>query len=107
MRAQVWDPQVLGRVSPSMQKFYETSITFFLEEALIEAISKIVRINRSGVQSLANDIEALSKSGIAELGSVSRVKKYIKLLSHQDDAEDDDGFFSAIAEDTGLKLKFS
>ena len=43
-----------------MRKFYESKITYHLEEALIDAISKIVSINRSGVQSLANDIDALA-----------------------------------------------
>ena len=77
---------------------------FHLEEALIDSISKIVRINRNGVQSLSNDIESLLALGLAELGSLPRVKKYIELLNHVDH---EDSLFSMIAEDPTLKFKFN
>lgn len=48
-----------------------------LEEALIDAISKIVKLNKNGTQSLSNDIEALTALKIDELGDLERVKKYI------------------------------
>ena len=87
-----------------LQTFYSDSIQYHLEEALIDAISKIVKINRNGVQSLANDIEHLAGSNLAELGTLPRVQKYVELLKHVDQ---DDSLFSLIAEDTTLKFKFS
>ena len=87
-----------------LQTFYSDSIQYHLEEALIDAISKIVKINKNGVQSLANDIEHLAASNMAELGTLPRVKKYVELLKHVDQ---DDSLFSLIAEDTTLKFKFS
>ena len=63
-----------------------------------------MRINKNGVQSLANDIDQLAASNLPELGDLPRVKKYIQLLKHVDH---DDSLFSSIAEDTVLKFKFS
>ena len=70
----------------------------------MDAISKIVRLNKNGTQSLSNDIDALAALQIEELGELSRVKKYIELLSHVDE---EDSLFAAITEDRSLQLKFS
>ena len=75
-----------------------------LEESLIEAISKIVRLNKNGLQSLNNDLKALAALKIDELGNLERVKKYIELVEFVDR---DDSLFNLIAEDKYLKLKFS
>ena len=69
---------------PGLQAFYATAAQFHLEEALIDSISKIVRINKNGVQSLANDIDKLAAFNLPELGGLPRVKKYIELLKHVD-----------------------
>lgn len=77
LRATVWDPLNLGKISVSLQNFYASSVRVHLEEALIDAISKIVKLNKNGTQSLSNDIEALTALKIDELGDLERVKKYI------------------------------
>jgi len=66
----------------SLQQFYQQTVRYHLEDALIEAISKIVRINKHGVKSLSNDVAALADSGIKELTGMARVKRYIELMSH-------------------------
>ena len=89
---------------PGLQTFYCREVRFHLEEALIDSISKIVRLNRHGVQSLANDIDQLASANLPELEDLPRVKKYVQLLRHVDQ---DDSLFSLIAEDPTLKFKFS
>lgn len=91
-------------MSLSLQNFYASSVKVHLEESLMDAISKIVRLNKHGTQSLSNDIDALAALQIEELGELSRVKKYIELLSHVDE---EDSLFAAITEDRSLQLKFS
>lgn len=89
---------------PGLQTFYAKTVQFHVEDALINSISKIVRLNKNGVQSLANDIDRLAASNLPELGGLPRVKKYIELLKHVDQ---EDSLFNSIAEDTVLKFKFS
>ena len=84
LRAQVWDPENLGKMPPGLQSFYSTTVRYHIEEALIETISKIMKMNRNGLQSLANDIEKLASLDIEELGGLPRVQKYIELLRHVD-----------------------
>ena len=40
----------------NVQKFYSDSMQEHVEEALLEAISRIVRLNKNGIESLNNDI---------------------------------------------------
>ena len=80
LRKHVWDPENLGKMPPYAQSLYEQTVQYHLEEALINSLSKIVKINRHGLVSLSNDIEALCSAQIAELGTLPRVKKYLELL---------------------------
>ena len=58
---------------PGLQSFYSQTVRYHIEEALIETISKIMKMNRNGLQSLANDIDKLSSLDIEELGGLPRV----------------------------------
>ena len=106
LRPQVWDPEQLGKMPPQLAMFYAQHMAHFIEDELIDAISRIVKINRYGVQSLANDIKILSQKGLEvfELGSLARVRRYIELLTHVDE---DESLFGLITESSNLRLKFS
>ena len=107
LRGLIWEPEMLGKMPPSLSSFYAENLSTHIEDALIEAISKIVRINRHGLRSLSNDIEALTATGIAELGQLSKVKHYLGMLGHPAETDDEDNLFNLVTEEASLRLKFS
>lgn len=107
LRALIWELETLGKMPLSLSSFYAENLSLHIEDALIEAISKIVRINRHGLRSLSNDIEALTATGIAELGQLSKVKHYLGMLGHPAEIDDEENLFNLVTEEASLRLKFS
>ena len=60
VKKQVWDSDHLGDMPASLVKFFGDTIQPQMENRLISAISQITRINKQGLESLWNDIDALT-----------------------------------------------
>ena len=75
-----------------------------MEERLIDAISQITRINEKGLQSLWNDVDALTLENQPEVKDLFKVKKYIELLKFSGTDED---LFAQISEDKVFKFRFT